>query len=271
MNGSEHMFYNAKEGKIIVQGKSFDYISFGKGNKTLIMIQGLNTRGVKGASIPLAYMYRAFAKEYKVYLFERRPDIKTDITIRDMAADVAACMDRLGIKSADVLGVSQGGMIAQYLAIDRPDLVNKLVLAVTTARTNPKVEDAIEKWVGYTRNGDIKSLVYDMALRMYSEKYLKKYRILLPLLVIAQKPKDAERFIYLAKACLTCSAYDELDKIKCPVYVIGSSCDKVVGGESSSELADKLKCGKYIYNDVGHALYEQAGDFSKKVLDFLTK
>ena len=48
-----------------------------------------------------------------------------------MALDIAAAMDTLGIKNADIFGVSQGGMIAQYLAIDRPDLVNKLVLAVT--------------------------------------------------------------------------------------------------------------------------------------------
>jgi len=40
-------------------------------------------------------------------------------------------MDELGISEADVIGVSQGGMIAQNLAIDRPELVNKLVLAVT--------------------------------------------------------------------------------------------------------------------------------------------
>ena len=56
--------YNAKESTVTVGGMSFPYISFGKGKKSLIMIQGLNTRGIQGAALSLAYMYRIFAKEY---------------------------------------------------------------------------------------------------------------------------------------------------------------------------------------------------------------
>lgn len=84
-----------------------------------------------------------------------------------MASDVAAAMDALGITNADVFGVSQGGMIAQYLAIDRPDLVNKLVLAVTLSKNNPVVESTIEKWIVLTEQGNIKELVEDMAIRYF--------------------------------------------------------------------------------------------------------
>ena len=118
------MLYNAKELKVHVENMDIDYITFGSGKKNLIMIQGLNTNGIKGAALSLAYMYRIFAKDYKVYLFDRRPIVHERITVREMAHDVALCMDELGITNADVFGTSQGGMIAQYLAIDRPDLVN---------------------------------------------------------------------------------------------------------------------------------------------------
>ena len=60
------MMYNAKELKLTVKGMTFDYIRFGKGEQPLIMIQGLNTRGIKGSALPLAYMYRIFAEEYTV-------------------------------------------------------------------------------------------------------------------------------------------------------------------------------------------------------------
>lgn len=115
----------------------------------------------------------------------------------------------------------------------------------------------------------MKRLVTDMAEKMYSDVYVKRYRLFMPLLAILQKPKDTQRFIILAKACLNCNAYDELNKIKCPVFVIGAQQDKVVSGEASKEIAEQLDCKLYIYDKLGHAVYEEAKDFNKKVYDFL--
>ena len=263
------MLYNAKKGKVKVRDMQIDYVSFGLGTKPLVLIQGLNTNGIKGAGAFLAYMYRIFAKDHKVYLFERRPNVHEGITVRDMAGDIAGAMDELGIVNADIIGVSQGGMIGQYLAIDRPDLVNKLVLVVTLSRNNEIVKGVIKHWITMTKQGDIKALVTDMAVKMYSEAYVKRYKLFMPLLTLMQKPKDPRRFIIMAESCLTCDAYDELDKIKCPVFVLGGKQDKVLGGEASIEIAEKLGCELYMYENLGHALYEEDRDFNRRIYDFL--
>lgn len=263
------MIYNAKELKLELADMEIDYVRFGKGKRQLVMIQGLNTRGIKGSAIPLALMYRIFVKDYTVHLFERRPDVKEGLTVREMAGDIAAAMDALDIKCADVFGCSQGGMIAQYLAIDRPDLVNKLVLAVTVSRNNDTLLTTVNSWVEMTRKGDVQALVLDMAEKMYSDAYLRRYRPLLPLLTVVQKPRDTERFIRLARACLSCNAYEELDKIKCPVLVLGGREDKIVGVEGSLEIAERLGCDFYIYDGLGHAAYEEAKDFNARIYDFL--
>lgn len=265
------MMYGAKESVLNLNGTSVRYITFGKGEKTLIMIQGLNTRSIKGAGIVLAYMYRIFAKDYKVYLFDRRENIGESITVRELASDVSAAMDSLKLTNADVFGVSEGGMIAQYLAIDRPDLVNKLVLAVTASKNNDTVTGVINSWIEMTEQGRMKELVRDMAEKMYSDAYVKRYRPFMPLLTLLQKPKDIKRFITLCRSCLTCNAYGELEKIKCPVLVLGGRLDKVVGGESSEEIAKKLGCELYMYEDLGHAAYEESKDFNKRVYDFFGK
>lgn len=262
------MFYNAKEDTLKLDSVQMDYITFGTGEKSLIMIQGLNTNGIKGAAISLAYMYRIFAKEYKVYLFDRRADVYEGITVREIALDVAKAMDALGISKADVFGVSQGGMIAQYLAIDRPDLVNKLVLAVTLSKNNETEKEVLANWIDLTERGEFKQLVFDMAEKMYSAAYVKRYKPLMPLLTMVQKPKNVERFLILTKACLTCNAYEELDKIKCPVFVIGGRQDKVVTGEASEEIAERLGCEIYMYEELGHAAYEEAPDFNDRVREF---
>ena len=265
------MFYSLKEGKIEINGLKTDYISFGKGSKPLIMIQGLNTVGIKGAGLGLAYSYRIFAKDFKVYIFDRRPILHEGITVEEMAEDIASAMDSLRLKEACVLGVSQGGMIAQYLATQRPDLVERLALAVTLSRTNSTVTDCINGWISMTEKEDYKTLTYDMAEKLYSDKYLKKYKPLLPLLTLIQKPKDKERFITLAKSCLSCETYDRLNEIKCPTLVIGGGQDKIVGKEASIEIAEKLECEIFIYDDLGHACYEEATGFNKKVYDFFCK
>jgi len=126
--------YNAKELQLQIGDIEMDYITFGRGTKPLIMIQGLNTNGIHGTASALAFLYRRFAKDYKVYLFDRRRNLPEQVTVRELAADVALAMDTLELKSADIFGVSQGGMIAQYLAIDRPDLVHRMVLAVTLSK-----------------------------------------------------------------------------------------------------------------------------------------
>ena len=257
-----------REFELKAQGIAMDCITFGRGKKPLVMIQGLNTRGIRGAGASLALMYRIFAKDYRVYLFDRRKDLPQNVTISELAADTALAMDALGIRDADILGVSQGGMMAQLLAAQRPDLVHKLVLAFTTCQSGETLKNVLARWEELTLQGDWKALVADMAQKMYSEAYRKRYQPLMPLLTVLQKPKDAQRFLTLAGACADFDATDVLKDIRCPVYVIGGKRDLVVGGGACEELAQKLGCEGHFYEELGHAAYEEAGDFNKRVYKF---
>lgn len=105
------MFYNAENGTIKVDDVEMDYISFGSGDRNVILIPGLGDglRTVNGTAVPFAFMYREFAKDYKVYVFSRKKKLEEGYTTRDMARDQKNAMDKLGIEKADIVGVSQGG------------------------------------------------------------------------------------------------------------------------------------------------------------------
>ena len=150
-------------------------------------------------------------------------------------------------------------------------MVRRLVLAVTLSRNNDTVKQVVGDWIEMAERGDMKRFVLDMAEKMYSETYVRKYRPLMPLLTILQKPKDVKRFVILAKSCLTCDTYDILYKIKCPTLVIGGKQDKVVSGVASEEIAEKLGCSLHMYENLGHASYEEAQDFNQMVYDFLSE
>lgn len=266
------MLYQAKNGRLELGGTEMDYVSFGSGEEILVMLPGLGDglTTVRGMALPLALSYREYARDYTVYIFSRKNALSEGYTTRDMAADQAAAMEKLGICRANVLGISQGGMIAQYLAIDHPELVKKLVLAVTLSRPNPVLQEAVGTWLSMAERGDHKALMIDTAERAYSQTYLKKYRLAYPLLGHLGKPGDYRRFLIQGRACLGHEAYPELGTIQCPTLVIGGGQDKTVGPDAAKEVAAAIKDSKlFIYDELGHAAYEEAKDFNQRVMDFL--
>ena len=266
------MLYNAKNGTLSMDGTTMEYIRFGSGNRILIMLPGLgdSLRSMKGTALPMALMYRMFARAFTVYAFSRKTDLPKGYTTRDMARDQAKAMDALGIERADIFGVSMGGMIAQWLAIDFPEKVGKLVLTVTSARPNPILEASIDEWVALAKAGDHAAFLESNLRRIYSERYYRKNKWLLPLLGVLTKPGSYERLFVQAEACLTHHAFPDLPRITAPTLVIGGEKDLALGGDASREIAGAIPgAGLKMYPEWGHGLYEEATDFNGLLLNAL--
>ena len=266
------MLYNAKNGTLKIGGSEMDYIRFGTGGQVLVMLPGLGDglRSMKGTALPVAFAYRVFAKEYTVYAFSRKNGLPQGYTTREMAADQAQAMELLGIPKAAVLGVSMGGMIAQHLAIDYPEKVGKLILTVTSARPNPTLKASIEEWVSCAKRGDHTAFMYSNVRRIYSEAYYRRNKWLVPIMGKLTKPKSYDRFFIQANACLKHDAFESLHQIQVPTLVIGGAKDNVLGGGASREIAAEIPGAQLrMYQQWGHGLYEEAGDFNQTVLNYL--
>ena len=266
------MLYNARNESLVIDDTTVNYIRFGTGNQTLIMLPGLGDglRTTKGTALPVSVMYRMFAKDFTVYAFSRKTDLPCGYTTRDMARDVKAAMDILGIEKAHIFGVSMGGMIAQHLAIDYPEAVDKLILTVTCARPNPVLEESILEWIRCAKENDHAALMVSNLRRIYSEGYYLKNKWMIPIIGKLTKPKSYDRFFVQAEACLDHDAYDRLSNIQAETLVIGGNQDKALGGAASREIAAAIPGAILkIYPLWGHGLYEEAPDFNRTILDFL--
>ncbi len=264
------MFHNAKNGCAGFDGVKMDYIRFGTGKRNAIILPGVGDglRTVKGLAVPFAILYSKFAKDFTVYAFSRRRDIPGGMTAREMAGDLAKALDSLGLDKVDVVGVSQGGMITQWLAIDYPEKVEKLVLTVTISRPNDTLIDVLNRWIGMAERGDYKAIMKDTAERAYSEERLKAGKEHMMLGNLGH-PGSFDRFITLASSGLTHNSYDELHRITAPTLVIGGRQDRIVTGMASEEIASQIPdCRLYMYEDLGHGLYEEAPDFLDRVAEF---
>jgi pimeloyl-ACP methyl ester carboxylesterase len=76
-----------------------------------------------------------FAREREVILFNNAgvssSSGEVPRRVAGMARHAAAFIDALGLAQVDVLGLSMGGFVAQQLALDRPELVRRLILVAT--------------------------------------------------------------------------------------------------------------------------------------------
>lgn len=265
------LILNARNEHIELNGFDCDYISFGKGKDPLIMLPGVGDgfKTAKGVAVPFAMMYRSFAESFKVYVFSRRNDMPEGFTTGDMADDLNDIMDAIGIAAADIFGVSQGGMIAQQMAIRHPDKARSLILAVTASRPNDLMRESLESWLDMADHDDYKGIMLDTAERSYTGAYLERGRVMNKVLAHA-KPKDYTRFRILCRSCLEHDVYADLDMITCPTWIIGADQDKVLGGDASLELQERIPGSRiYMYEGYSHGVYEQAGDFNARVLRYL--
>lgn len=114
--------------RVKVNGMQMYYEVSGAGDPLVVLHGAYMNIPSMGAIIPM------LAKTHKVYAVElqghgRTTDIDRPITYQNLADDVAAFMDAVGLQKADVFGYSMGAAAALQFAIRHPAKVNKLIAA----------------------------------------------------------------------------------------------------------------------------------------------
>lgn len=250
------------------------YVSFGHGKQPLVILPGLGDglKTVRGLAFPLSLKYKKLLRDFKIYSFSRKNCLPEGYTTRDMAADQAKAMYQLGIERAHLMGISMGGMISQYLAIDHPEMVDRLVLVATLSEPNAVMDDSAKTWADLAKKHQFQQLMADIARRMYTEPFLKKSEWVLPVTGIVGEPRSYDRYLVMAEACRNHNACSELHKIHAPTLVIGGELDITLGADASRILAEQIPAAElYMYQDYGHGLYDEAKDFEYRVHTFLAR
>jgi pimeloyl-ACP methyl ester carboxylesterase len=118
-----------------INGIDIYYEVRGEG-EPLMIISGLGTDVSQIDSL-----VEGFSRTHRVIAFDNRGVGRTDkpdvpYTIEMMAEDAAGLLRALGVSRCNVLGFSMGGRIALSLALEHPELVKSLILAMTSAKMN---------------------------------------------------------------------------------------------------------------------------------------
>ena len=262
---------DVKTATVTTHGFSMDYFSFGSGSVPFVMLPGIYTKPITTLSLAVAAAYKDFAEHFTVYVFDRRTQLPEGYTIKDTAADTSAVLDELGIKTACVFGVSMGGMTAQVLAVNRPDLVGKLILSSTSSRISPQTAEKLSEFITLAQSGDSDAMSLAFAKAVYTPSFFETYKDAIIMSLGGSTKADIDRFVTLTKAIKNFDIFDELDRIKCPTLVIGAGEDRLLGVQASRDIAEKTGSELFVYEGYGHCAYDEAPDYKERILEFFTR
>lgn len=251
----------------------------GAGETPLVIIPGLSDafqppRDSKFARFILEnYYYRPYLDQYTLYVMSRPRNLASGTTTREMAADYAAAIDRLG-GPVHVEGLSMGGLIGLYLTADYPDLVNRFVCAVSGVRCSAQGRDIVTHWRDMAETGDILGIYLDSISVTYGESLRSSvYEFVLSVLgpYLLPAPVNSRDIVVQAQACLDHDASDVLADIEAPTLVVGGDSDPIFPPAILRETAAGIDDARLeILANSAHGAFEQRKNtFDSLVTAFL--
>lgn len=189
---------------------------------------------------------------------------------------IRALLEHLNIHTANILGISYGAEVAMLLAAKYPQLVGKLILANTTAYTNPWLQDMGRAWEYAISANDGRQFFKTCIPVVYSPRFYTHN--------IAWARQREELFtqmftneVYAAFLRLIHSAEDfdvreSLADIKAPTLVVSSEFDYITPLQEQELIVRKIPHAAHLLiKDAGHAsMYEKPVEFTSAVLGFLS-
>ena len=207
-------------------GNGVPYLRTGHG-PVLLVAAGLTTEHAspKGTARRASLTWaEPFAHHFTVYLVNRRPGLPAGTSMADLAADYAAIIeDDLG-EPVLLHGTSTGGSVALQLAVDRPTLVRRLVVAAAACRLSPQGRSVMAEVARLTEAGEVRAATATIVAAGTP-----------PQLRILTRPagwvmgqftaKDQRDMLTVIAAEDVFDVEAQLDRVTAPTLVLGGSAD----------------------------------------------
>lgn len=246
-----------------------EFFKFGNGSKNMIIIPGVSSSSLMPLENAIKVQYKIFANDFKIYVFDRKKNMKEPYSIDDMANDMIEALEYLNLDNLYLFGTSQGGMIAMLIAIKRPDLIKKLNINSTTYKTNDKAYKLFNEIINYANNKDINKAIHLLFSHIYSNNFYNSIKDSLNPYTESLTDEDIKRFIIQCKALNNFNIENDLSKIKCETLIVCDKKDQIFDYNDSIFMNNKINNSQiFIYDKYGHVVYDEDKDFPKRVFDF---
>jgi pimeloyl-ACP methyl ester carboxylesterase len=219
---------------------------------------------------------QAFAAAHRTVIFDNRDAGQSSMADGDyeMARDALALADELELDTFHLLGVSMGGAIAQEIAVQAPDRVRTLTLAVTFPAGGAYARRLAEVWGARVRQISYEQHVDELMLLNHSEGFYDQpdmVEFIRTAMLNNPHPQPPEAFSRQIAACGRHDTRARLGSLTMPTHVIGGEYDILVPVWKSREVASLIPGAKLtVLDGAPHGLsIERAEEFNAAVLGFI--
>ncbi|NQV12765.1 MAG: alpha/beta hydrolase [Parcubacteria group bacterium] len=246
--------------QVEVNGIEMSYQTFGQG-EPLVMIMGFS--GTMDLWPPA--VINKLAQDYQVIIFDNRGMGYTEagaeeFSIRLFADDTVALLEALGIEKAHVLGWSMGTYVAQELALNYPDKVNKLILYAADCGGEHVVDQKAEDLAKVTdTSGSEEERLERLLSALFPPEWLAANPNPAEYMPEVKEEATAENIARQAQAMEEwVSTYDRLPQIKQETLFIAGSQDIIPPPRNSFVMAEQIPASSVIQiKSSGHGLIFQ--------------
>ena len=258
------------------------YVRWGDGPKTLLVIPGgpgNDSPSGRQVRMMMGRPLRSLVESgYSLWMVARRRGMPQGHTIEDMAADYADLIAAEFDGKVDlVVGVSYGGLIGQYLAVNHHDRFDHIGLVGAAHTVSEEGRRLDYDWAAARSRGDWTRAGRLMAGAMLSDSWLRWTAPVLGTLMglsFRSHPHDqfASDVMVEAEAEVAFDAGPILTQIKVPVLLINGDKDFYIPVPLIQETARLIPdCTLKVYPGKGHLGVFQSRQLAPDILDFINR
>ncbi|MND64426.1 3-oxoadipate enol-lactonase 2 [compost metagenome] len=220
----------------------------------------------------------AFTQHFQVLRYDTRGHGQSVVSegpysIEQLGRDVLALLDALDIAKASFCGLSMGGLIGQWLAINAPERIQRLVLCNTAAKIgspdvwNPRIDTVLASGAQAMRD------LRDASIsRWFTPEFAESQPAKVEPIVGMLAQTSPEGYAANCAAVRDADYREQLGSISAPTLVVCGSGDPVTTTEHGRFMQERIRGAELVEFHAAHLSNVQAGDaFSRRVLDFLTQ
>jgi pimeloyl-ACP methyl ester carboxylesterase len=250
------------------------YVRLGDSSRKLIIFGGLDFEHKPPSGFNL-YMWKSkfknLTRDFTVYLVSRKPGMPPGYTFWDMSNDYAAMIKEEIGAPVDVMGLSTGGVIAQYFALDHPELIRRLVLAMTGYRLTEEGAELQRRMGELAHQGKWRAAYAAMMDGVYPPGFKRFiFKCLVRLFGGMGAPEDPSDGLIEIECEDKHDFWRRLPDIKVLTLVIGGDEDFFYPIAETAERIPKAKL--VLYEGYGHnVIFSKGRQFDKDIWDFLTE